>query len=60
MKPNCQHRFCRKNGDIKVGTVLAWIGEKEHYSPIYMCSKHALKFIEKYGDIWWRDKGEGK
>lgn len=51
MMPTCQHKWCRKTATIKVGEVYNYedSGIKNIYDPIYMCTKHALKFIKKYG-----------
>ena len=51
MMPICQHKHCRRPATIKVGEVYNYEDSriKDVYDPIYMCSKHALKFIKKYG-----------
>ena len=51
MMPACQHKWCKKPATIKVGEVYNPEDSrtKDIYNPIYMCSKHALKFIKKYG-----------
>ena len=51
MMPICQHRHCRRPATIKVGEVYNYEGSgiTDEYDSIYMCSKHALKFIKKYG-----------
>ncbi len=51
MMPICQHRWCRKPATIKCGTVYNYEDSQTHdvYDPIYMCTKHAIKFIKKYG-----------
>lgn len=51
MMPKCNHRWCKKPATIKVGEVynLEDSGQENVYDPIYMCSKHALEFIKKYG-----------
>lgn len=53
MMPNCQHKWCRKPATIKAGTVYNYEDSQliPTYDSIYLCSKHALKFIKKYGGI---------
>lgn len=51
MMPVCQHKWCRKPSTMKVGDVYNYEDshDRDIYDPIYMCTKHAIKFIEKYG-----------
>lgn len=51
MMPVCQHKFCRKPATIKAGSVynVEDSGVTDVYDDIYMCTKHAYKFINKYG-----------
>lgn len=51
MMLNCQHKWRRKPAIMKVGTVYNYKDSKliPIYDPIYMRTKHASKFIKKYG-----------
>ena len=51
MMPTCEHKGCKKAADIEVGKVYNYEDSQIHnvYDPIYMCTKHAWKFIKKYG-----------
>lgn len=51
MKTKCQHKMCRKDATIQVGTVYDYNESQfeDKYIPIFMCTKHASQFIEKFG-----------
>lgn len=53
MMPRCQHKWCRKPATIEVGKVYNPEDSriKKIYDSIYMCSKHAIKFMKKYGGM---------
>lgn len=51
MMPKCQYKHCHKTADIKVGTIYNYedSGATNVYDGLYMCSKHAYRFIKKWG-----------
>ena len=53
MMPICCEKGCYRTATMKVGLArdMEIRGNNPFVEPIYMCTKHAEKFIKKYG-VW--------